>query len=106
MPAPTACDLSLVPGFRQFLVRLAIGGVGPMARRMGTIEARLNAQSVSADLLRGVMLSCDQFVQSRTRQEYRKLVAPGFLARGLAKAIKKAGAPLDICGLAEEVAHG
>jgi carbon-monoxide dehydrogenase medium subunit/xanthine dehydrogenase FAD-binding subunit len=52
------------------------------------------------------MLSCDQFVQSRTRQEYRKLVAPGFLARGLAKAIKKAGAPLDICGLAEDVAHG
>jgi carbon-monoxide dehydrogenase medium subunit/xanthine dehydrogenase FAD-binding subunit len=95
------------PSGRKFKdVRLAIGGVGPVARRMNAIEARLNGQAVSTDLLRDVMLSCDQFVQSRTRQEYRKLVAPGFLARGLAKAIKKAGAPPDICGLAEEVAHG
>jgi carbon-monoxide dehydrogenase medium subunit/xanthine dehydrogenase FAD-binding subunit len=87
-------------------VRLAIGGVGPMARRMDAIEARLNGQSVGADLLQDVMLSCDQFIQSRTRQEYRKLVAPGFLAQGLAKAIRKAGARPDVCDMAEEVAHG
>jgi carbon-monoxide dehydrogenase medium subunit/xanthine dehydrogenase FAD-binding subunit len=53
-----------------------------------------------------MMLGCDRFVQSRTRQEYRKLVAPGFLARGLAKAIKKAGADAVACDIAEEVAHG
>ena len=87
-------------------VRLAIGGVGPMAKRMNSIEDRLNGQLVSRDLLRDVMLSCDQFVQSRTRQEYRKLVAPGFLARGLANALKKAGACADACDVAEDVAHG
>src|SRR5260370_29474511 len=65
-------------------VRLAIGGVGPTAKRMTAVEDRLNGQPVGADLLRDVMLSCDRFVQSRTRQEYRKLVASGFLARGLA----------------------
>src|SRR5258708_40370672 len=73
---------------------------------MNAIEGRLNGRAVSADLLRDVMLSCDQFVQSRTRQEYRKLVAPGFLARGLATAIRKAGAHPDVCGIAEVVAHG
>jgi xanthine dehydrogenase FAD-binding subunit len=95
------------PSGRKFQdVRLAIGGVGPMAKRMTSIEDRLNGQSVDADLLRDVMSSCDRFVQSRTRQEYRKQVAPGFLARGLAKAIKKAGAGADACDIAEEVAHG
>jgi carbon-monoxide dehydrogenase medium subunit/xanthine dehydrogenase FAD-binding subunit len=87
-------------------VRLAIGGVGPMAKRMTSVEDRLNGQTVSADLLRDVMSTCDRFVQSRTRQEYRKLVVPGFLARALAKAIKKAGAHADACDIAEEVAHG
>jgi carbon-monoxide dehydrogenase medium subunit/xanthine dehydrogenase FAD-binding subunit len=95
------------PSGRNFKdVRLAIGGVGPMAKRMTEVEERLNGQPVGADLLREMMLGCDRFVQSRTRQEYRKLVAPGFLARGLAKAIKKAGAHAVACDIAEEVAHG
>jgi len=95
------------PSGRKFQdVRLAIGGVGPVAKRMTAVEDRLNGQSVRADLLCDVMSSCDRFVQSRTRQEYRKLVAPGFLARGLAKAIKRAGAVADVCDIAEEVAHG
>jgi carbon-monoxide dehydrogenase medium subunit/xanthine dehydrogenase FAD-binding subunit len=95
------------PSGRKFQdVRLAIGGVGPTAKRMTAVEERLNGQSVNADLLRDVMLSCDRFVQSRSRQEYRKLVTPGFLARGLAKAIRKAGASAGACDIAEEVAHG
>jgi xanthine dehydrogenase FAD-binding subunit len=87
-------------------VRLAIGGVGPKARRMNCLEERLNGQVASAVLLRDVMANSDQFVQSRTRQEYRKMVAQGFLARGLAKAIKKSGAHPDVCVAAEEVANG
>jgi carbon-monoxide dehydrogenase medium subunit/xanthine dehydrogenase FAD-binding subunit len=86
--------------------RLAIGGVGPMARRMTEIEQRIVGQTVSAELLRDVMANCDHFVQSRTRQEYRREVTPGFLVRALAKAIKKAGAPQNVCAIAEEVAHG
>jgi len=95
------------PSGRKFEdVRLAIGGVGPTARRMNGVEARLKGRAVSAGLLRDVMVGCDQLVQSRTRQEYRKWVAAGFLARGLSKAIGKAGARPDVCRMAEEVACG
>lgn len=87
-------------------VRLAIGGVGPVGQRMSEIEARLKGQPVSADLLREMMGTCDQFIQSRSRKEYRKHVAPGFLARALAKAIKKAGADAATCAIAEDIAHG
>jgi carbon-monoxide dehydrogenase medium subunit/xanthine dehydrogenase FAD-binding subunit len=44
-------------------------------------------------------------VQSRTRQEYRKQVTTGFLARSLAKAIRRAGAYEDVCAIVEEIAN-
>jgi xanthine dehydrogenase FAD-binding subunit len=87
-------------------VRLAIGGVGPVARRMTSIEDHLKGQIIDADLLRSVMSGCEQFVQSRSRQEYRKHVTPGFLVRALATAIKKAGGSSHACKISEEVAHG
>ncbi|HEY0219558.1 MAG TPA: FAD binding domain-containing protein [Afipia sp.] len=87
-------------------VRLAIGGVGPTAKRMTAIEERIKGQLVTADMLREVMMTCDQFVQSRSRQEYRKFVTPGFLIRVLAKAMKKAGAHPNVCEIMEDVAHG
>lgn len=87
-------------------VRIAIGGVGPVARRMTVIEESLNGRPITADLLRGVMANCEQFVRSRSRLEYRKEVAPGFLVRALASAIKGAGGAAHVCALAEEVAHG
>jgi xanthine dehydrogenase FAD-binding subunit len=85
-------------------IRLAIGGVGPVARRMHVSERALGGKPIAADLIRHVMCDCEQFVQSRTRQEYRKQVAPGFLARGLAKAIRRAGAPKEVCAIVEEIA--
>src|ERR1700712_394809 len=87
-------------------VRLAIGGVGPMAKRMTDIEERLNGQNVDAALLREVQADCHAFVQSRTRQEYRRSVASDFLVRGLAKALGKCGVHPDVRAAAEEVAHG
>lgn len=87
-------------------VRLAIGGVGPTAKRMTAVEDRIKGQPVTTELFREVMAICDQFVQSRSRQEYRKEVTPGFLARALAKAMKKAGAHENVCTIAEEIAHG
>ena len=77
-----------------------------MARRMTAIEERLKGQAVSVELLRAVMAMCDEFIQSRSRQEYRKQVTPGFLVRALAKAMKKAGADENACAIAEEVANG
>jgi carbon-monoxide dehydrogenase medium subunit/xanthine dehydrogenase FAD-binding subunit len=61
---------------------------------------------VSAELLRDVMAVCDGFIKSRSRQDYRKQVTPGFLVRALAKAMKTAGANENACAIAEEVAHG
>jgi carbon-monoxide dehydrogenase medium subunit/xanthine dehydrogenase FAD-binding subunit len=87
-------------------VRVAIGGVGPMARRMTDIESRLIGQPIGAELLREILIGSEQFVQSRTRQEYRKLVTPGFVARALANAIERAGGHPDVCGMAKEIAHG
>lgn len=87
-------------------VRLAIGGVGPVARRMTEIENRLVGQLIAIDLLRGEMASCEQFVQSRSRQEYRKQVAPGFLVRALAAAIRKAGGSPQACAIAEGASNG
>ena len=87
-------------------VRLAIGGVGPVAQRMTAIEQRLKGQQVSVQLLRDVMATCDGFIQSRSRQDYRKQVTPGFLVRALAKAMKTAGSNENACAIAEEVAHG
>lgn len=87
-------------------VRVAIGGVGPVARRMTDVEQRLIGQPITAELLRACLVGCEQFVMSRTRQEYRKLVAPGFIARGLANAIERAGGSPDACGIAKEIANG
>lgn len=86
-------------------VRLSIGGVGPVAKRMTAVERSLSGEKITSDLIRRVMGDCDQFVQSRSRQEYRKHVAPGFLARGLAKAIRRAGAHEDVCVIVEEIAN-
>jgi len=91
---------------RRFVdVRLAIGGVGPTAKRMTAVEERLKGKPVTSGLLRDVMTDCDHFVQSRSRQEYRKSVTPGFLIRALAKAMKKAGAHENACAIAEEITH-
>lgn len=86
-------------------IRLAIGGVGPVARRMSAVEQSLTGKPLTSGLIRHVMGDCDQFVQSRTRQEYRKQVAPGFLSRGLANAIRRAGACDDVCAIVEEIAN-
>jgi xanthine dehydrogenase FAD-binding subunit len=87
-------------------VRLAVGGVGPVARRMDLIERQLRGAPVTIDRLRKVMGGCDGFVQSRSRQDYRKSVVPGFLARGISKAMRNAGASAEVCAIAEEVAYG
>jgi carbon-monoxide dehydrogenase medium subunit/xanthine dehydrogenase FAD-binding subunit len=93
-------------GHRMEDVRLAVGGVGPTATRMTSLEERLSGQPVNANLFRELMGACDSFIKSRTRQQYRKFVTPGFFARALAKAIKKGGAHGEACAIAEEVAHG
>jgi xanthine dehydrogenase FAD-binding subunit len=84
-------------------VRLAIGGVGPLPRRLDDVEKFLMAEPISADRLeRAADLPVD-LVQSRTRQAYRREVVRGFLMRGLINAAQHAGADL---GTELEVAYG
>ncbi|WJR76673.1 FAD binding domain-containing protein [Bradyrhizobium sp. NP1] len=85
-------------------VRLAVGGVGPVPKRMTEIERALTGHPLTSDGLREVAGLCDGFVRSRSRQDYRKSVVPGFLRRGLVKAMRRAGASAAMGAIAEEVA--
>jgi carbon-monoxide dehydrogenase medium subunit/xanthine dehydrogenase FAD-binding subunit len=78
-------------------VRLALGGVGPVPRRLTEVEAYLHAGPLSAARLEEAADMPVSFVASRTRQDYRRDVVRGFMLRGLINAARRAGAdPLAI----------
>jgi xanthine dehydrogenase FAD-binding subunit len=72
-------------------VRLAIGGIGPLPRRLGDVEAFLRGGPVSAERLLQAVEMPVALVASRTRQAYRREVVRGFVARGLIEAVRGAG---------------
>jgi xanthine dehydrogenase FAD-binding subunit len=77
-------------------VRLALGGVGPVPQRLTEVEAFLRGAAVDrARLERAADMPLD-FVQSRTRREYRRDVVRGFVVRGLVNALRRAGADEQI----------
>jgi xanthine dehydrogenase FAD-binding subunit len=82
-------------------VRLAVGGVGPVARRLGAVERLLIGQPVSPELLRRAADLPADLIQSRTRQDYRRSVSHGFVLRGLVNAIRAAGG--DVLRLAADM---
>jgi carbon-monoxide dehydrogenase medium subunit/xanthine dehydrogenase FAD-binding subunit len=84
-------------------VRLALGGVGPVPKRLKDVESFLMAEPVSAARLERAGEMPVDLVQSRTRQAYRREVVRGFLVRGLINAAQQAGADL---GRELEVAYG
>jgi xanthine dehydrogenase FAD-binding subunit len=73
-------------------VRLAIGGVGPIPKRLSDVEAFLRAGEISPARLEQAADMPVDLVQSRTRQAYRREVVRGFLIRGLVNAVQRAGA--------------
>jgi carbon-monoxide dehydrogenase medium subunit/xanthine dehydrogenase FAD-binding subunit len=72
-------------------VRLAIGGIGPVARRLSDVERILIGRPVTSELLREAAALPADLIQSRTRQDYRRFVGSGFIMRGLINAIRAAG---------------
>jgi CO/xanthine dehydrogenase FAD-binding subunit len=72
-------------------VRLAIGGIGPVPARLAEVEAFLKAGPVTPERLEQAAEMPVALVASRTRQEYRREVVPGFVARGLMEAVRSAG---------------
>jgi len=72
-------------------VRLAIGGIGPVPRRLADVEEFLRAGPVTAARLEQAAEMPVALVASRTRQEYRREVVRGFVMRGLLEAVRGAG---------------
>ena len=73
-------------------VRIAYGAVGPTPMRVSDVEQYLKGKPVSADVIED-SVSClpEDLIRSRSRREYRKIVAVNFLKAGLAEALADAG---------------
>src|SRR5262249_34008207 len=76
--------------------RLCIAGIAPVPRRLIEIEDALRGQALSAEMIEDVANLPLDLVRSRTRQDYRRDVVRGFLARGLVNAARRAGADADL----------
>ena len=76
-------------------VRLAIGGIGPVPRRLADVDAVLRGP-IGAQRVRQAADMPVALVASRTRQDYRREVVRGFMLRALADAIRAAGGSIDI----------
>lgn len=73
-------------------VRLAVGGVGPVPRRLHEVESYLRGAPIdNAHIERAAAMPLD-LVKSRSRQAYRREVLRGFVARALLQAASAAGA--------------
>jgi xanthine dehydrogenase FAD-binding subunit len=78
---------------RQFEdVRLALGGIGPVPRRLADVETFLRGGPLSVARLEEAADMPVSLVASRTRQAYRRDVVHGFMLRGLINAARRAGA--------------
>ncbi len=76
-------------------VRLSIAGIGPRPLRLRQVEDFLKGAALSAARLEQAADMPVSLVASRTRQEYRREVVRGFMARGLINAARRAGAAPD-----------
>ena len=87
-------------------VRLALGGIGPVPRRLTDVETFLRAGPLSAARLEEAADMPVSLVASRTRQAYRRDVVRGFMLRGLINAARRAGANPDAITARLETAYG
>ncbi|HEY5127679.1 MAG TPA: FAD binding domain-containing protein [Bradyrhizobium sp.] len=87
-------------------VRLALGGIGPVPRRLTDVETFLRAGPLSAARLEEAADMPVSLVASRTRQAYRRDVVRGFMLRGLINAARRAGADPDAVAAELETAYG
>jgi xanthine dehydrogenase FAD-binding subunit len=76
-------------------VRLALGGVGPVPRRLTDVERFLRGGPLSTARLEEAAEMPASLVASRTRQAYRRDVVHGFMLRGLINAACRAGADAE-----------
>ncbi|MBI3433787.1 MAG: FAD binding domain-containing protein [Proteobacteria bacterium] len=72
-------------------LRLAVGGVGPVPCRLHESENFLRGGAATLARLEEAAHMTVGLVQSRTRHDYRRDVLHGFVVRGLASALRRAG---------------
>jgi carbon-monoxide dehydrogenase medium subunit/xanthine dehydrogenase FAD-binding subunit len=98
--------VKLNPAADQFEdVRLAIGGIGPVPRRLTEVEDFLRGGPVTAARLEAAAAMPAELVASRTRQAYRRVVTRGFMLRALMRAVRDAGADNGVLPSALEAAY-
>jgi xanthine dehydrogenase FAD-binding subunit len=85
--------------------RLAIAGIGPRPLRLTDVEQFLKGSALSAARLEQAADMPVNLVASRTRQEYRREVVRGFMARGLINAARRAGASPEALSRELEAAY-
>jgi xanthine dehydrogenase FAD-binding subunit len=86
-------------------VRLAIGGICPAPLRLSEVENFLRGTPLSAARLEQAAAMPVSLVASRTRQDYRRDVVRGFMARGLINAARRAGATPEALSVELEAAY-
>ncbi|MBT8584795.1 molybdopterin dehydrogenase [Polynucleobacter paneuropaeus] len=85
-------------------VRIGIGAVGPKPQRLVSLEKSLVGGAITNDFVRRVSEEAGQYVQSRSRQEYRREVLVNFIERSIINSVNQAGLSLErygeeqICG--------
>lgn len=87
-------------------VRCAIGGIGPVPRRLVEIEDFLRGGDLSTARLERAAEMPVALVASRSRQDYRREVTRGFVLRGLINAARAAGADTAALEPRLEAAYG
>lgn len=101
-----ACCVKVSDNKRRFEdVRLAMGGIGPVPVRLDDVESFLRGKSVSFDVISAAADEAGDRVQSRSRQEYRKIVVRGFIERALIDALRDAGVTLSADAEEGDFAH-
>jgi CO/xanthine dehydrogenase FAD-binding subunit len=75
-------------------IRIGIGAVGPVPKRLHKLEKRLIAEPITSQLIREIAEAGSEDVQSRSRQEYRREVLVNFIERAIISALNEAGLPL------------
>jgi len=72
-------------------IRIAIGAVGPVPRRLRDIESSLIGSPITSLMVRQVAEEACDYVQSRSRQEYRREVLVNFVERGVISVLNQVG---------------